>query len=165
LSLIHKATSAGHVAYVIDIDKKICKSERTGVWIEGKYFKANEETGQIFIPYISHPSATKIIMIHNHFAQLGEFLRKSEDYSFEAAIHLVSESVLVGSEAQILIRPKLTINGKKASVKMLKNVKIKLTTSDFIKNSRNSKTYEGLKFQDNQETTINFQVAPNLQRI
>jgi hypothetical protein len=38
-------------------------------------------------------------MIHQDFAQLGEFERKSEDYEFQAFYHINSESVLVGQEA------------------------------------------------------------------
>ena len=34
--------------------------------------------------------------MHDGFAQLGEFYRKSEDYEFSCAMHLVPESVLVG---------------------------------------------------------------------
>ena len=45
LSLIHRATPAGHVSFIIDIDKKICKGENTGVWLENKFYKAKEDTG------------------------------------------------------------------------------------------------------------------------
>jgi hypothetical protein len=51
LSLIAKSTPAGPVAYIIDADRKICKSERTGVWINKKFYQANPENGQIFISY------------------------------------------------------------------------------------------------------------------
>ena len=70
----------------------------------------------------------KIIMIHENFAQLGEFERKTEVYQLSAFFHLNSESLLVGQEAHILIRPKLTINGRKASLKLLKNCSVKLST-------------------------------------
>ena len=52
LSLIHRSTAAGHVAYIIDADRKICKSDRTGVWIDKKFHQCDpEKNGQIFIPY------------------------------------------------------------------------------------------------------------------
>ena len=38
LSLIAKSTPAGHVAYIIDAERAICKSERTGVWINKKFY-------------------------------------------------------------------------------------------------------------------------------
>ena len=120
LTLIHRSTPAGHIAYIIDEDKKICKSERTGVWIEKKFYRCNlEKNGQIFIPYGASRRDHKIIMIHNDFAQLGEFTRKTEEYSFQAYFHLNSEQMLVGQEAQILVRPRLNINGRKASSNLL----------------------------------------------
>ena len=45
LSLIHRSTPAGHVGYIIDADRKICKSERTGVWLKNKFYQANTESG------------------------------------------------------------------------------------------------------------------------
>jgi len=51
LSLIHRSTSAGHQAYIIDSKKDICKSDRTGVWIKNKYYQCDKETGAILIPY------------------------------------------------------------------------------------------------------------------
>ena len=33
LSLIHRSTASGHMAFIIDSDKNICNSNGTGVWI------------------------------------------------------------------------------------------------------------------------------------
>lgn len=97
LSLIHKSTPAGHLAYIIDADRNICKSERTGVWINKKFYKCDLlKNGSIFIPYEKQVTSTKLIMIHEDFAQLGEFTIKSEDYDFETYYHLNTEQVLVG---------------------------------------------------------------------
>jgi hypothetical protein len=51
LCLISKATIAGHLVYLLDHNKHICKGERTGVWFDGKFFKADDKNGAIFIPY------------------------------------------------------------------------------------------------------------------
>jgi hypothetical protein len=51
LAIIHKSTVAGHMVYMLDHDKKICKGERTGVWFDGKFYKAEMDNGRIFIPY------------------------------------------------------------------------------------------------------------------
>jgi hypothetical protein len=59
-------------------------------------------------------------MINDDFAQLTEFDRKTENYdSFKVFYHLNFESMLVGSQAQILVRPILNINGRKTSVALL----------------------------------------------
>ena len=51
LSLVHKSTIAGHLVYMIDHKKEICKGGRTGVWFDSKYYEAEKETGRMFIPY------------------------------------------------------------------------------------------------------------------
>ena len=41
LSLIHRSTEAGHQAYIIDDDRKICKGkDRVGLWISNKWYEA-----------------------------------------------------------------------------------------------------------------------------
>jgi hypothetical protein len=77
LTLIHRSTASGHLAYMIDQDRKICKSEKTGIWIKKKFYKCDpEKNGAIFIPYSQSEEAHSIIMIHEDFAQLGSFLQK-----------------------------------------------------------------------------------------
>ena len=69
LSLIHRSTAAGHAAFIIDANRKICSSEKTGVWIKDKFYKADlEKNGAILIPYGKSQESTKIIMIHEGFA-------------------------------------------------------------------------------------------------
>ena len=34
LTFIHRDTAAGHIGYIIDADRNICKSDKTGVWID-----------------------------------------------------------------------------------------------------------------------------------
>lgn len=40
LSMIHKPTIAGHLAYVLDENKKICIGPKTGIWFDGEYYEA-----------------------------------------------------------------------------------------------------------------------------
>lgn len=118
LSLIHKSTVAGHLATIIDDSRQVCKGEKTGLWFDNKFYAAKED-GSIFINYGQSLLSTKVIMVHGDFAQLGEFTRKKEDYSFDCKFHLNEESVLVGSTCSILISPMLKINGRKADTKLL----------------------------------------------
>jgi hypothetical protein len=102
LSLIHKPTIAGHLAYVLDENKKICTGDgnRTGIFFDGQYYPASpEKGGKIFIPYGKSPLTAKSILVNNGFAQLSDFERLTENYSFSAWIHLNSESILIGNKA------------------------------------------------------------------
>jgi len=68
LSLIHRSTIAGHMAYIIDDDRKICKGKRTGIWFNKKFYESDEKTGHMFIPYAKSQQTSKVIMIHEDFA-------------------------------------------------------------------------------------------------
>jgi hypothetical protein len=124
---------AGHLLYILDDDKKICKGgdlealrlsssynakdehfqdSKTGVFFEKKFYEADKEKGTIFIPYGKSQVTEKIIMKHGSFAQMGEFTRKTEVYSFNCTFYLNGEQVIVGNSAHIVIRPQLLINGR-----------------------------------------------------
>ena len=64
-----------------------------------------------------------------------------------------------------MIRTKLLINGQKTSVGLLKNSKVTLQIQDYLGSPEVSRTYSDLKFSDNEETIISFQVPPNLMHI
>lgn len=54
LTLIHRTHMGGHIAYIIDEDRKICKSDdgKTGVLIDDKFYGTDvTKNGAIFIPY------------------------------------------------------------------------------------------------------------------
>jgi len=57
------------------------------------------------------------------------------------------------------------INGRKASVSLLKNAKVKLRIKDYVDSPEVSRTYDNLTFQDDKETIVSFQVPPNLSSI
>jgi len=73
LSLIFRSTVAGHLLYILDDKKEICKGgdahdDKTGVFFEKKFYEADKEKGTIFIPYGKSEVADKIIMKHGTFA-------------------------------------------------------------------------------------------------
>ena len=67
--------------------------------------------------------------MHNGFAQLADFARKSENYYLDCGFLVHPESFLMGNEASILVRPVLKINDRKCDLSLLKNVKITLNYS------------------------------------
>ena len=75
LSLIHKPTIAGHLGYILDENKEVCKGPKTGVYFDGQYYASNEENGKVFMPYGASSLISKAILIHNQFAQLSDFER------------------------------------------------------------------------------------------
>ena len=100
LSLIHRSTEAGHQAYILDDDKKICKGDdRVGLWLSGKWYPAKSDTGAIFIPYSTSQQSLKVIMQNGDFAQLGEFTQCTEKFTFKASFFIDGEQMIMGNNA------------------------------------------------------------------
>ena len=164
LSLIHKSTIAGQLAYIVNEDHQICNGEDTGIWYQNQFFKADvEKGGRILIPYEKRQSRDQAILVHNGFAHLESFNRLDENYEFDTTFILHPESLVMGNEATLLVRPKLTLNGRKCDFKILENCTVTLTTSTYVDNIPVSKTYDSLKANENNDIPIEFQVPPNLQ--
>jgi hypothetical protein len=41
LSLIHKVGVAGHIGYILDENRKICKGPKTGLYFQDEYYEAD----------------------------------------------------------------------------------------------------------------------------
>jgi hypothetical protein len=60
LSLIHRSTVAGHMCFILDDERNVCKgnpasggegsSNSVGMWLDKKFYEAKED-GSIFVPY------------------------------------------------------------------------------------------------------------------
>ena len=166
LSLIHRSTEAGHQAYILDDERRICKGkEKVGLWVNSKWYPANPNSGAIFIPYSNVQQSIKVIMQNGDFAQLGEFKQMTESYQFTASFFIDGEQMIMGNNAQIIISPSLKINGRDASLSLLKNVNATLTTVNYIDEIPVTKKWENIVFKDGQEYTLDFQVPANLESI
>eukprot|EP00347_Sterkiella_histriomuscorum_P022623 403337784 len=166
LSMIHRPTIAGHLCYVLDENKKICSGPKTGIYFDSQYYEADQEKGgKIFIPYGSSNLVSKAILMNNGFAQLCDFERQTEVYSFTCTALLNQESILIGNKAQIIIKPNLLINQRPASLTILKNTKVNITTYNYIDNIPVTKKFEDLTFNDSKELILDFQVPPYLAQI
>ena len=136
------------------------------MWYINQYFKVDpEKGGRIFILYEKNQTTNKTILIHDGFAQLTEFKRMSENYTFDVAYIVQSESLMMGKEAEILLKPCLKVNDRKWNLNILKDAKVTLTTTSFIDNLPVTKVFENLDVNSRQEISIKFQVPPNLQTV
>lgn len=103
--------------------------------------------------------------MHDGFAMLGSFMRLTESYTLNTAIHLNHEEVLLGQKASVLLRPSLFINGRTASLELLKNAKVTLTTLNFTDKVPVTKTFENLQISNSKEIVVDFQVPPYLEQV
>lgn len=74
LTLISKATIAGHVCYIVNEDWEICIGENTGIHFDNNFLIADpKKGGWILIPYGTYKKSCKVILSHNGFSQLADF--------------------------------------------------------------------------------------------
>ena len=66
------------------------------------------------------------------------------------------ESILLGTSTKLVVRPQLYINGRKANVNLVRNIKIVVTTNNYIDKIPVTKNFGGLKFENGKELTISF---------
>jgi hypothetical protein len=62
----------------------------------------------------------------------------------------------VGSSTSVIVKAQLNVNGRKAKLDLLKNVKIVLTTFNYIDNLPVTKTFTNLSFDNDKELSIQF---------
>ena len=64
-----------------------------------------------------------------------------------------------------MVRPCLTVNGRRADTSLLKNCKASISVTDYIDNRTVSRDYDDLTFDEQQELVLSFQIPPNLSNI
>jgi len=168
LSVITRQTVAGQLSFVLDAERKICCHDSTGIWMDNQYFKANvEKGGRIIVPYL--PSGgnktVKAILLHQGLAQLVDFNRMEEVYQLKCGFYLLPESVIMGKNATIMIRPQLLINGRIGDLGLLKNIRCVLYTANYIDNIPSTKSFTNLTLSENNELLIRFQVGANIKEM
>ncbi len=157
LSLIHKPTIGGHEAYILDEERNICSGPGTGIFIEDFIPTQEDKGGKIFIPYSEYPENINVILIHHGFAELSHLNRLSESYKLLTWINLDPESIIRGNTAQVLVRPQLYINKREASIDLLMNAKVNITTNNYIDDSIPViRTFENLKLKEDKDCVLEF---------
>lgn len=96
---------------------------------------------------------------------LGQFTRLTEQYRLTAAMHLSHEEVLLGQKASVVVRPSLFINSRTASLELLKNCKVTLTTMNFTDRVPVTKTFDSITVANNKDVVVDFQVPPYLSSV
>ena len=96
---------------------------------------------------------------------MADFDRKTEQYAFNASFVMHPESLLMGTEASVLVRPSLTVNGMKCNLGLMKNVKAKVSTTSFIDDIPITKSFDRLELSSAAELELAFPVPANLDRV
>jgi hypothetical protein len=119
--------AAGQSIRVIDEQNKPVSDAI--IWLSNREYKP-DENGLITIPFTAEPGRRPIVISRGDFASLDFINHQPEAYRLSAGIHIDRESLLSQKVAPILIRPGLFLNDTPVSLKLLEEVKLRITSVD-----------------------------------
>ena len=82
------------------------------------------------MPFSTSPGRQPIVLSRGDFACLDYLDHQPEAYRLTAGIHVDREALLTQRLATVLVRPGLYLNGTPVSVKLLEEVKLRITATD-----------------------------------
>lgn len=120
---VHRNSTAGHLFTVIGDDNRVVKD--CAIWLGNNEYTSNEN-GAVVIPYSNQPSTQSIIITSGDRASIHPFSQSDEKYTLTAAMHVDAEQLLLYRKADLLIQPRLMINGQPANIDMLEDVELEI---------------------------------------
>src|SRR5262245_54399117 len=99
------------------------------VWLGGKEYTC-DNAGKTTVPFSAQPGRRPVVLSKGDFACLDTIDHQPEHYRLVAGIHVDRESLLTSKLASLIVRPALFLNGLPVSVKLLEDVKLRLTSID-----------------------------------
>ena len=119
--------NAGQNLRIVD-DKNQLVNDAT-VWLAGAEY-VPDKSGIITVPFTAEPGRRPIVINRGEFSCLDFIDHKSEAYRLAAGIYVDRESLLTQRIAPIVIRAGLFLNDKPVSLKLLEDVRLRVTSVD-----------------------------------
>ncbi len=127
LQVVERVGAAGHVCRVLDEAGQHLRD--ASIWMAGRQYEPDEQ-GEIAIPFSTEPGTRKLVLRHGELSALAEFQHQAETYELFAGISIDRESLIADATATILVRPTLQVNGRAASLALLEDVVLTITSRD-----------------------------------
>ena len=161
LRVTHRLGAGGYVFTCFDEHGHVAKPS---VLRLGPTAFTSDENGEIAVPFASdvRTAGEKTVFVGaGRLAASRTFNQNVESYEFRLTGVLPQEGVVAGREATLLCRPELLVSGVRASVGLLKDVKLTLTLTD-ADGVTSVKTTEGYSLADDAEAVCRFVVPARL---
>ncbi len=130
-------------------------------WLAGREYKADRRGG-ITIPYSTSPgNRAMILQSPDGLASLAQFQHAAEQYTLTAGFFVDRESLRVGGEASLLVRPDFRVNGVAAPLEVLEEVKLTITSTN-LEGVSTTQEIPGFELHAAKESEHLFAVPPRL---
>ena len=130
------------------------------LWLNGQDFKASPN-GTILVPFSTQPGPQPVVISRGDFACLAYVNHQAESYALSAGLHVEREALLAQRVASLLVRPSVTLNGTPVSLKLLEEVKLRITSVD-LDNIATSSEVADFKLFEDRDSVHEFRVPPRI---
>ncbi|CCW71629.1 unnamed protein product [Phytomonas sp. Hart1] len=149
LTVVRQLLSKGVLLHIVDEQKNICRGGATAIIVDNRALKPAEILhGGILVPFGEHPVDKTMVLLHDGFAELHPLHIPGEEVVLTCSFLLNEEDIKRKGPMELVLMPKVTVNGEKVGLVSLKNVNLTITsTSTSGVNSRT--TYEEVTVDKN----------------
>ena len=123
-----ETVNAGGHRFII-IDERNEKVTDAAIWMGGQRFEADGD-GAIAVPFSTNPGHQTFVIESGPFAALGRFFHQGETYALSAGFYVDRESLIARRNAEVVVRPWLTVGGEPISPTLLENVRLVIQSVD-----------------------------------
>lgn len=127
LHLVGGLTEAGHVFRVLDEDRAAVTD---AILRFGGRDYLSDDRGELFVPFSTGGGRRTALLRRGELAVVTAFDHVTEDYALEAAVFSPGEALVSGSSATFVVRPRLTVAGERASLELLQDASLVVTSTD-----------------------------------
>ena len=133
------------------------------LWLAGHLYEA-EKDGTIAVPFTNSPARQNILLIHQGAGSLAAFNHLAESYGLQCGFYVDREALLKRTQARLLVRPQLRLNGEPISLSLLKEVELTVTSTD-LDGIQTTQRVKDFKLFEDRESTYDFRVPDRLASI
>ena len=168
LTLLSEPVPAGILIKVFNTDMTVT-AQQPRVYVGGHEYVAGTD-GLIIVPYSPQQRHNEPIVLTatdytgNEYSSLAFFDYMSEQYALSAAVHVDMETLLAGSQSEIVVHATMSLNDRPLPLSQLQRVKLHIRTvhGDDVSSTQ---VIDDLRLEDASELVHPFTVPPRLRSI
>ncbi len=161
LTPVERIGSAGHVFTVLDQDRRVVAD--AAIWLAGHEYRADSR-GAIKVPFTTAPGRQQILLRSGDLTCLDSFYHRAESYRFTAGIYVDRERLIAGGQAEVVVRPSLSVHDTPVSLSLVEEPTLIIETTDRHDVS-SRKEIAGFALHPDRESVHAFKVPEELARI
>jgi hypothetical protein len=158
--LVATGTAGQTITVVDEANKPVPEAV---VWMAGVEYKCDAD-GKAILPYSAQPGRRPVVLSRGDFCSVDTIEHQPENYRFVAGIHVDRESLLTQRPTQVIVRPALFLNGLPISVKLLTEVRLRITSIDQSGIASSAEVPDFKLFED-RESTHEFRTPGRLHKL